>query len=98
MKCSLFHYSCSKIAIIPVQKISLFRYSRKTKAIIPLQKFPLFLFHYSSSPPNIYKVSMIISVNFFSSSFFILADLKLYTLNKAWQTHLNKGIETLVNF
>ena len=52
MKCSLFHYSCSKISIIPVQKISLFRYSRKTKAIIPLQKFPLFLFHYSSSFPE----------------------------------------------
>ena len=28
MKCSLFHYSCSKISIIPVQKISLFRFTK----------------------------------------------------------------------
>ena len=42
MKCSLFHYSCSKISIIPVQKISLFRYSRKTKISVIL--IPLFLF------------------------------------------------------
>ena len=38
---------------------------------------------------------MIISVNCFSD-IFILADLKLY--NKTWKTHLNKSIETLVNF